>query len=767
MKIIRLSITLNGSKEEMAMKKMMKFFAAAFVAIVAVSCLQEMENGTPDSGVKMVDVTFGVSTEDTDVEGKAHVGYNGATPVMHWTKGDQVAVIDANTGTIYPFTLCGGEDTSNGMFTGQLPEDVLASETQSWALVYPYASVEKFVSKGTRHQVEAVLPVQQDAVNGGFAEGVNMLVCGTSTLEDVKMFPIGNFFKIEIQGTGITSLTVFNNDNQLNAGLCRPNIHSTTASGSYLNPTGSNRFSNKIVLVPAAGQETIAPGVYYLVCRKKYETGLTLKFTNAEGEVAFYSSDVNPDPVATGRNNTMDLGTWDAASLNWKKEEVITIDFSSQPFTEALPTTENTAVSGTYTLESSMRQVAISTTADAENEAYIASSTRGLLFDNAGDYIEFPAIPGKKLKEVQVTTAYKSTLTANVTDASGNDMDGEFAVKLYAGNVYSHILPKAEINKKYRYKVESVSNALVRLQKITLIYAGDDMAEIAGVTASATNAYDGFSVKGELLGAGLDAAAWGIEYGTSEDALAEVATGNGGVIDHFVEAAEGTYYVRVWASADNGTTKTYSAVTSVTVKKFSGTITFDFSSAEAVQQNISYVGTTGASAPKTATDITVFVNTIDGVYDYYTYTTADGVWPMTMLCHDTNASSNTGYGFAINADVDGDEEGDGYGIRFGNGTDRYCWISVPVVNNYRLVGVSTCCTKNDGRFYVCTSTESYDKNRIGYLDEPNGTQDDVNHRFEYDLNLTEGTHAADTQIWIAATSNRVYTKFIFTYEKVN
>ena len=93
------------------MKKMMKFFAAAFVAIVAVSCVKEMGNNGPDSNVKMVDVAFGVAMLEDDAT-KAHVGYNGQTPVMHWTKGDKVAVVDANTGGIYEFTLDDGEDTS-------------------------------------------------------------------------------------------------------------------------------------------------------------------------------------------------------------------------------------------------------------------------------------------------------------------------------------------------------------------------------------------------------------------------------------------------------------------------------------------------------------------------------------------------------------------------------------------------------------------------------------------------------------------------------
>ena len=285
------------------MKKMMKFFAAAFVAIVAVSCAKEIINNGQASDVKMVDVTFGVAMAEDDEETKAHVGYNGKTPVMHWTAGDKVAVVDANTGSIYEFTLREGENTSNGVFAGQLPEAALNAENPQWAVVYPFSAVtgKDAYAAGDKGKMtlNAVLPVEQEAVNGGFAEGVNMLVCGTSTFEDVKMFPIGNFLKVEIEGTGITSLTVFNNENGLNSGVLKaviPNAASSV-SGAYLNPTSTAGFKNKVVLVPAAGETTIAPGTYYLVCRKLYAQGMTLKFTNTEGEVAFYSSYKNPEEV--------------------------------------------------------------------------------------------------------------------------------------------------------------------------------------------------------------------------------------------------------------------------------------------------------------------------------------------------------------------------------------------------------------------------------------------------------------------------------------
>ena len=750
------------------MKKMMKFFAAAFVAIVAVSCVKEIINNGQASDVKMVDVTFGASVEDLDTESKAHVGYNGNTPVMHWTAGDKVAVVDANTGSIYEFTLREGENTSNGVFAGQIPEDALNAQDQEWCLVYPFASVEKFISKGTRHVLETVLPVEQKAVNNGIMEGANLLVCASSTLNtpqtEIKMFPIGNFIKVDIAGNGITSLTVFNNENRSVTGLQRPNIANSSMSVtySYLNPSGSNRFSNKVVLLPSEGNETILPGTYYLVVREDFEKGMTLKFTNSEGKVAFYSS--SSDNGLSNRNKTIYVKysqaspAWDAANLNWKNEEKVVLDFSSQPFTENLPTTKNTAINGTYTLTSANRQVKIST-AGSDYEAFTPSTTRGLLFDNAGDYIEFPAVPGKKLKEVQVTTAYKSSLSANVTDENGVDMDGDYVAALYASNMYSYILPRAEINTKYRYVIQSASAKLIHIQKITLIYVGDDVAEIAGVNADVTNSYSGFTVEGELLGGGLDAATWGIEYGTSADALSEAATGNGGKIGQFVEAAPGTYYVRVWASTDGGENKTYSDVMTVTVKPFSGTIVFDFTTDDIIRQNLSYVGTTDSNAPDIATNILAERKmTVTGISDYFTYATSDGVFPFTLLSYiDPTVSESTGYVFR--------NEGSYDGFRVHPcGYTYSVFMSIPKVDGYRLSKTTFYSLTNDARGHVCTSAIVYDKDQIGTAS--GSTVTDENGYYVYTMDFTGKKNTADDQCWLIYSKNRWNKKIVFEYEKV-
>ena len=748
------------------MKKMMKIFAAAFVAIVAVSCVKEnMENGGQNSDVKMVEVTFGADINaDEEAEGKAHIGYDGNTPVMHWTKGDKVAVVDMNTSTIYEFTLCGGENTSNGMFTGQLPEtsikdaDGNPAENQNWAILYPYSAIDNSIPKdikidGNKYMLDAILPVQQHAVNNGIAEGVNMLVCARQTLEEgVLMFPIVNFLKIEIQGTGLTSLEVFSNSNASVASAVRPQIaNNGKDTGSYLNAWNCNRFSNKVELIPAEGQETIAPGTYYLVCRNGFQKGMTLKFTNVDGRMAYYSSDA--DPNVANRNMTIDLKAWDMASLNWKNEEIVTIDFASQPFVEELPT-DNTAATGSYTLPSNQKKVNIMTTAIDAEKTYVAGTNRGLLFRTAGDYIEFPAIAGKKLKEVKVETSYESYLMSCVTDAEGKDMTSGDLRSYHGNTLLSHVLPKSEINKPYRLMVRSVSDddIYVRLQKVTLVYVGDDVAEISGVEASAVNAFDGFTVTGAMSGVGLDAASWGIEYGTSVEALTEVATGDGGVINQFVAAASGTYYVRIWASADGGKNKTYSEVVTVEVKSFSGTITFDF----ALTDNITIVGTSSGNNPIT----TVNKNRTFVGEDYYSYTTSEGVYPFTVYSY-----WNKTEGKRTNISKDGTL----LSYCVSNGGRFRCspcnasypvWLSIPKVAGYKLTLV-TYYANNDSRAAGVDSCATLEESVIASA----VCQDKTEYR--YTIELADKEISSETQYYFRFLTNGYYSKIIFEYEKVN
>ncbi len=726
------------------MKKMMKYITAAFVAIVAVSCVEEMETGVPQGAKKMVDVTFGVNIADEDIT-KTSLGVENDAPAVLWSEGDKVAVWDGTL--INEFTLVSGAGTSSAMFTGQVTEGA-----EKFFVIYPYECVDSYTFTSDEHRFTLYTSEEQKAPLNGFAEKANLSAGYTTDLEaGVTMRNIAGYMKIQIKGQGISSATVFDNDNSIISGSVMYR-HPATSESGYSRGSGSKYAANHVVLLPQDGKTELDEGVYYLVYRAEnpFPKGMTVKFTNVNGEAAYYTS--TSASTANIVNTTLDLGVADASALKWKKMETLTIDLSSWPFEEEEPT--ETGITGTYTLKESGKAVVVNTPTGLRDK-------NGLMCHTEGDYIEFPVIPGKILKEVHVTTTKAQNLYGSMYDVNDNAMSGSAPWRMYTGRAFKFILPHSQLNTAYRYKVTQTTavnsnGAVPQVHTINLVYVGDDVAEISGVTAAATNSFTGFTVTGEVLGTGLDAAAWGIEYGTSADALTEVATGNGGMINHFVEAVAGTYHVRVWASADGGNNKTYSDVVTVEVKAFSGKITFDFARAE----NITILGTSSGNAEITALNKNrTFVGE-----DYYAYTTSEGVYPFTV------------YSYWIK------EEGKRTNIYVKDGNEEtliYCvsnegrfrctpcnaawpvWLSIPKVAGYRLTFVTYYANNNSGRNAGVDSCATLEKSVIASSVCAH-TED-----FKYTIDLKNMDISADTQYYFRFLTNGYYSKIIFEYEQVN
>lgn len=69
-------------------------------------------------------------------------------------------------------------------------------------------------------------------------------------------------------------------------------------------------------------------------------------------------------------------------------------------------------------------------------------------------------------------------------------------------------------------------------------------------------------------------------------------------------------------------------------------------------------------------------------------------------------------------------------------------------------------SSDSGRIYVCSADVDYGKNQLAAL----GT---ASSNLEVVFDISEKSHTDQTQIWITTTNNRIYSKLIFEYEKVN
>lgn len=657
-------------KGETVMKKMIKYIAVAFAAIVTVSCVNEMENGGSVQNARMVDVTFGVNIDDVDIT-KTSLGVENDHPAVLWTRGDKVAVWDGTQ--INEFTLVSGEGTSSAMFTGQVTEGA-----EKYCVIYPYESVLSYDKLDGAYQLfNLVTPVEQKVPVGGFAEGANVTVGYTNDLtQGVTLYNAGGYIRIEIVGSGMKSVTVFDNNNAVIAGTqtaCIP-----INGDGYIRGRSDKLAANKVVLLPVDGKTGLDQGVYFLSLRgHKYTSGMTVKFENVDGTVAYYTSST-ADNNSTA-NYTIDLGQADVSRINWKKTDVMELDFELQkwPFDVALSAKDKAAeIYGTFTLTSNGKGFNLKSVAH-ESESLI--SDRGVRMATQGDYIEFPAVPGKKLKEVRVYSTGK--FTGCVSDAEGESHSGT-AYYLRTGGTYTYLLPYSTLNTRYRL---TVTGSSTRVTKLTLYYVGDDVAELSSVSATASNSFTGFTIKGEIAGSGLDAASWGVQYAVADGDWTDGPVGNGGKINELIEVPAGTYNVRVWASADGGTNKIYSDISIVEVKAFAGTITLDF--INNVDENVEFVSTTDedAGAPQALNKWRNMTGE-----DTYLFRTPEGEFLFTFYSHkESETADRIQMKYAINPNS--------LGLRVdssGNTSKGFAYMSIPAITGWNLNKIEYHSTKD-------------------------------------------------------------------------
>ena len=102
-----------------------------------------------------------------------------------------------------------------------------------------------------------------------------------------------------------------------------------------------------------------------------------------------------------------------------------------------------------------------------------ATGSNGLRFGKAaGDYMLFPAIPGKSLKKVAVTFLTDDNMKAAIRTRSGcSDVLGGGAVgKQLANTTYEYNLVGTARNMQYRYELPGANDA-THISKIVLTYA--------------------------------------------------------------------------------------------------------------------------------------------------------------------------------------------------------------------------------------------------------------------------------------------------------
>ncbi len=206
---------------------------------------------------------------------------------VNWTQGDKVAIYDGTT------ELCEFEATTVSGSTATLTGEAALSE--NYTAFYPYASVTSI----THEAITFTLPAEQDAVAGGFAEGLApswaQVTDGSNQLQFHNLcalvkFTVGD----DMAGEGTFTLK---------------GAHSESLAGSLTYTIGGDAASvsgNASAEVKLSGTFEAGKTYYFVVAPATLTDGLSLFYKGSEGP-AYRRAGASS--VTFGAGTVTDLGT--------------------------------------------------------------------------------------------------------------------------------------------------------------------------------------------------------------------------------------------------------------------------------------------------------------------------------------------------------------------------------------------------------------------------------------------------------------------------
>lgn len=241
------------------MKLIFRWVPVVMSVIMAISCVKEIT----DSEIRKVDLTFsayaGNDTKTILAEGNE----------VHWLPGDEIAV----SGSEEPFVASVTEASSFTEFIGS------AYEMSSYYAVYPYSLFRSWTEYGA--QVE--IPDVQKAVNGSFADDLNLSVAKTGREEmSLRFKNVSGYVKFTLPDSYdhiVHSVTIKTNADEPLAGVMDVDF---SDENPVLSPTDNGSSS-----VELASSTPFEAGTYYVsVIPGTYSDGLSICFKNVRNEEA-------------------------------------------------------------------------------------------------------------------------------------------------------------------------------------------------------------------------------------------------------------------------------------------------------------------------------------------------------------------------------------------------------------------------------------------------------------------------------------------------
>ena len=241
----------------MNMKKL-SYLAALVVAMTAVSCVQDMNDGAPvsDNGATIFTASF-----DAAAASKAVLVPGETESKVEWEAGDQVSVLTGSANYLYTANAAGATTTLTTEATD------VPTEGDFYA-VYPY-NANATLAEGV---VSTVLPSEQTAVKGSFATHLAVAKAADNKLAFKN---VCGLVKVNIAAAGVTKVVFEGNSGEVVAGA----INVTVADApSWVAVEGQGATS--VALVSATALE--AGDYFFAVLPQTFAAGF--KVTAYKGE---------------------------------------------------------------------------------------------------------------------------------------------------------------------------------------------------------------------------------------------------------------------------------------------------------------------------------------------------------------------------------------------------------------------------------------------------------------------------------------------------
>lgn len=387
------------------------FITAA--AVFAFSCEKPANDNITPSEENLVELTLTVGADT-----KTQLGGENNTSII-WQENDKLIVFDGTANR--EFAIKDFEPGKNSaVFTG------LALPAEKYYVVHSTAEGSEPVftlDEGDPYVTGILVANVQKAVKGSYdpaafaSVGIAEVKEGETDLS-VQMRNTCSLVKVSLKSSDIKTIEISTSDEK--------KYLTAKCKYTFKEYPGIAAQSDQYLSAVLDSESAMEPGDYYIAILPRKLNNLTVTYTKADGSTA--------SVTATGtfnfnRSSIVPLGIDDSAlefqNENEPEELVLTVDFSSQPFTTDISTFASNAAESIskYLLVGGVEYQFVIHAASRSN---CSNGKIQLNIDKAGSgYIRVPAITGKILKKVEVTMA-STDKTIKITN--NEDGTGEQAV---------------------------------------------------------------------------------------------------------------------------------------------------------------------------------------------------------------------------------------------------------------------------------------------------------------------------------------------------